>query len=793
MPKPNSLRGLRGTAVLAGALLVGGVLFFGLGFAAGDRTLFTHDYFGSDVWNFHYPLKAFYASHLAQGELPLWCPHVGTGFPIHAEGQVGMLYPPNLLLFGLLPLSVAFNWSVLLHLVLAGLFTALFAWRLGAGPWGAALAGVAFAFSGFFIGHAKHGNMIAAAAWMPLVLLLVDSFCRERRLVTLAGLAVAAAMCLLAGHPQVAYMTALFAAFWAAGVLVGQVRRDGTRGHWRRGAGAVAGLVGAAVLAGLLAAPQLLPTFELTQLGPRKAGLSFDEATAWDMHPGYLATLVNPSVFGDPSHLEERLVRDAQSGEPALDSRTGQPIRRLEGFEQLGDHPAYYWEVVVYLGLLPLVLFLAGLALPATRRKLLGPLALAALAVALALGSHAGVARAFHTLVPGFDNFRFLSRHLLFFAFFVAVGSGVALSHVASGLRRRGSLWPAFVGGLAVTVAFLDLLGNLGSHNATVDVARWTRPPEVLSVLAQGSPDGSPQRMMTFDTESFAFQNAYYRAGGWDGDLSPYEPTRQLLAPNFNVLFGVDNLVFYYHLFPDRLRHAVEATLVPDPRTGRPAGVEPRLAGMLNVRHVVTPHPSLGVQLPELARLPGDTVRHPIFGEGPAYDIHVHENPGWLPRAIFVPRARVVASGTYDESMAAALAAVGAPDFDPRTEVVIEADERGAPTPQDAPGSDKDGRVVVAEYRPEEVRLAVDAPSSGWVVLSDTFYPGWDATVDGERATVLPANVVGRAVHVSEGRHEIVFTFTSASFRWGVVLLVFGLLAVALTAFLGRRRASVGV
>ena len=71
--------------------------FFGLDFAMGRVLPCTHDIFASDLWHFHLPLKAEYAERLAAGELPLWSHRLGTGMPLLAEGQVGALYPPNLL------------------------------------------------------------------------------------------------------------------------------------------------------------------------------------------------------------------------------------------------------------------------------------------------------------------------------------------------------------------------------------------------------------------------------------------------------------------------------------------------------------------------------------------------------------------------------------------------------------------------------------------------------------------------------------------------------------------------
>src|SRR5437899_2757394 len=118
-PAPPSARELLRTAALAlAALAAGSLVFFGPGILTGRELLFTHDIRSSDLWHLHLPLKHVYARGLAAGRLPLWCPEVGTGFPLLAEGQVGALYPPNLLLFSTLPLPLAFDWALLLQVFL---------------------------------------------------------------------------------------------------------------------------------------------------------------------------------------------------------------------------------------------------------------------------------------------------------------------------------------------------------------------------------------------------------------------------------------------------------------------------------------------------------------------------------------------------------------------------------------------------------------------------------------------------------------------------------------------------
>jgi hypothetical protein len=106
---------------------------------------------------------------------------------------------------------------------------------------------------------------------------------------------------------------------------------------------------------------------------------------------------------------------------------------------------------------------------------------------------------------------------------------------------------------------------------------------------------------------------------------------------------------------------------------------------------------------------------------------------------------------------------------------------RGEPAPDPTPAR-------FAEDSDERVELSVDAKRAGYLVLSDTYYPGWQATVDGRRATVQPADVAFRAVAVPAGRHTVAFEYRPWSVRVGGALSLAGLVAIALGLLLTRRR-----
>ena len=166
-------------------------------------------------------------------------------------------------------------------------------------------------------------------------------------------------------------------------------------------------------------------------------------------------------------------------------------------------------------------------------------------------------------------------------------------------------------------------------------------------------------------------------------------------------------------------------------------------------------------------------------------DVKVYENLQPLPRAY------LAGSETLVESDQAALAALAAPDFDPAsTTVLVQSDLEAYGLSGALDGLGNDGQVTVASYAPEEVNFLVQNQQPGLLVLADTWYPGWIATVDGEPAPILHANYLFRGVMVPAGEHVVAMQFRPATLRTG--LLVTAAAAVVLLALLAagllRRR-----
>lgn len=158
----------------------------------------------------------------------------------------------------------------------------------------------------------------------------------------------------------------------------------------------------------------------------------------------------------------------------------------------------------------------------------------------------------------------------------------------------------------------------------------------------------------------------------------------------------------------------------------------------------------------------------------------VYENLHAFPRAFLVRRA-VPASGLEH-----ALTLMQDPDFHPAVQAVIEGDLPPEQAAALAAGPATDSSSVeITSYGDTEVELQVRAENPGLLVLSDTYYPGWKAYVDGQRTPIYPTDAALRSVFVPAGQHEVKFVYDPASFRLGTAITLASLGALALYAASG--------
>jgi hypothetical protein len=155
------------------------------------------------------------------------------------------------------------------------------------------------------------------------------------------------------------------------------------------------------------------------------------------------------------------------------------------------------------------------------------------------------------------------------------------------------------------------------------------------------------------------------------------------------------------------------------------------------------------------------------FGE-----VEVYENLKALPRAWFVRRAEIGPSAEVLETIKTGRMKDGT-TFDPAETVLIENGgfgDREQPQIEDPVNAE----VKVTRYEPQRIELETRNERPGFLVLSEIYYRGWEAWIDGRRAPVERANYTLRGVAIPAGEHRIEFVFRAHSFRNGAVWSLLG-------------------
>ncbi|MDO8672462.1 MAG: hypothetical protein Q7O66_13685, partial [Dehalococcoidia bacterium] len=142
--------------------------------------LYGEIFFERDTSVFYYPIMSTISSSIQNWTLPLWTPNIFGGFPLFADGEAGLFYPPVAALVYFLPPEQAFIWVTISHFFMAGLFTFVFLRTLGLGRFGSLVGGISFMLGGFTIAQLHHVNLSNSAIWLPLILCFVERSMQSR-------------------------------------------------------------------------------------------------------------------------------------------------------------------------------------------------------------------------------------------------------------------------------------------------------------------------------------------------------------------------------------------------------------------------------------------------------------------------------------------------------------------------------------------------------------------------------------------------------------------------------------
>ena len=421
-------------------------------YAAEHGVSVPHNELLNDLILENYVWKRLIREAIQAREIPLWNPYIFAGVPFLAAGQHSALYPFSLL-FYVLPLSRAYGLFTWTQIALAGICMYVFARTLRLRRSAGLLAGLVYMFSGFLIVSVVFSMIIAAVAWLPLLLACIEVIIRKQEEkgnvqyspvpYVVAG-ALVLGVQMLAGHVEIIYYTLLVAGFYSAWRLVQLWRRLGTVRPvlWL--------VVWLLVMVGLglaLGAVQFIPLYELVDTSFRQGSVDYSDVVGWAWPNRQILTFFVPDIFGNPSHHTYRDLWSQAWQMPV--GAAGAPARAIDwGVKN-------YVEGGNYVGILTLLLAVIGVLgkLPRNRkgkeeekgngehedkRQPVGLFAvLAVLSLAFAFGTPL-YAILFYGL-PGYKQLHSAFRWVLPYTLSMAVLAGFGFDALRSGFGVQGS------------------------------------------------------------------------------------------------------------------------------------------------------------------------------------------------------------------------------------------------------------------------------------------------------------------------------------------------------------------
>ncbi len=732
-------------------------------------------FFYFDITEINYPYRDFFARELRAGRFSRWHPGLYCGFPLYSESQAGYFHPLKYLLYPWLATWKAFNLDTILSVWLTGV--GAYGWlRRHVGSSGALTGAAVFGLSGFVWAHFVHTSMINALASVPLLFWALEAAWEGGRLRPLALGALAMACQVFAGHLQDTILTAGALGLYS---LYRSATERGGRARF-----AVLGLAGGlVVLALVISAVQWIPSKELLDRSPRAEGLTWDNLTFGSWHPELLPSLVVREAYGTrargtdwmngyyPYHemnaymgliaLALAIVggaayRDRWVGFWVLLAGIG-GILMLGRFTFLFDH-AHRVPIAgssripvrfhLWVALAVAALSAVGvdrLARPGVVRLRLAigvaiALVLASIPILIAVYAPVWTEPYRWTMPNHLARFRWLGRELTMAT--VRTSLLVGLAGVVATLAAR-AIDPRLRSRLAALLPVLVIADLLGAHSEdapTITPAYWTDPPPTARRLK-----ADPACNRIFGIAERASNEPGYASTPIDF-LSHRDPLGWSLAP----VWGLASSAGETPIIPRRYLAYTDHARVHQGRFD-----------IEGVTHVLT-----GRGFPDAFGGKGELV-------GSAY---IHRNHGAL------PRVRLMGRPYYVAGEAEAIAAVDRLGAETRNRLVVE--DPGRPLPEDA---EVGGRATITREQPERVEIAIAAERDAYLVLADTFDPGWSATLDGRAVPIRPAWIAFRAVFVPRGRHTLVFRYRPAGFDRGLAITACGL-AIVLGCLIWPRR-----
>jgi hypothetical protein len=790
-------------AILFFAILL--IIFFS------DYIFSGYIFFHNDLPTVHYPLKSFIKEEYSKGNIPLWSPYTGAGSPILAYGELLPFYPFNIVPFYLFSISNAFTFNIIVHLFLCGLFIYLYTRIIGLKPYVSILSSISFGFSAFCILHIHILNLLIGAIWLPLILFFIELYIQKDRLIILFCASFVHIIQFFGGHPQAAVYSFIITVPYL-------IFRYAKTRQYNSKIKKIAKLLITLLLflspIPFFSAIQMIPTLELTDLSMRKGGVA-DALSAYNVPGDYINYIFPTWFFGRKEGLLGARISYTDFGWDFINYIGLIPfILALIAFFKVKNEYVDFFSIVflgssvLQLGFLtPLYLLLSYI--PGIK-YFLNPSRFSqdstfALVILACFG--------FNYLITKESRYRdikeFLKSRGVFFAIYLLLLIYPCITELAFtrcvivhppnsffGLHTIPTLVIGFL--FVVSIIFLkknwiivpifiltiiDLFIFGYNYNPRIHPIQAESITDQIKYLKE---DKEPFRIFSHfrkgslaDSTHKIFENillvpdlnCYYDLSSTAARLSlrikRLNQINDLIEKELNELFSIKNIKKY----PVNTLKSIKRDKESDNRIIEPINTinaiqedsvmqsvykENQVIDLSNIKYILTPY----------------FLSHPKFKLIFKEPVKVYQNLNCSKRAFFVNQGEEI-------SMENQLLAIMRNAMTNLKKTVLLENENDKPIYNPTPPI---YNCMITNYEPLKIELELDVDQPGYLVLSDTYYPGWKASIDNKEVKILKADYLYRALRIeNQGKHLITFGYEPLSFRIGLYL---SLISITITLML---------
>lgn len=780
------------------------LLFFG-------HILFSHNMFAfRDFHRYFYPIRNWVQEMIKGGTVPFWNPYLYSGLPLLATLQHGLFYPPSILTY-LFPFNPGIKLYCIIHYFLATINMYFLARGLKMGHQGAIIAACVYGFSGYMLSVLDLLTTLSAACWIPLAFLFVNNallilFNPEQKQTRLfwyiIGTAIVFGLEFLGGEPFVLYSTLMGLICFIVVRLINYMT-----GHrpiqWTiilKGLGLLPLI---SIIAMGLVAPQMIPFIEFIPYSSRAEGIKYTREVAWSLAPYEILGLFIPFFSGNIA------------GTPSF-------------------YIGQIWLKSIYVGIFTTLC--AMWAVISIRTRLIRLFtAMALIFIILSFGDYLRwIYKIIYTYMPGLSMMRYSVKFMGITTFALSILAGFGFERILSDIKdgRKNVLW--FFGGCFVILIIMWILCWYNQFSWPY-LIRQILPPEISITMKQliywystllinlflliiivgggiciiflGIKGWIKSFIVSFSLAGIIIIDLYlfstelipvvkeqfykdtplslkevsrndgiyrimlepkteksFRTIKGNSYVEAIQTAQKFLVPDFGLLYQLFDAKGYESI---QLKDYMEFIRIIDEKK------LPYFRDLLNIRYFISNNPlnSADFKL--------------VYS---CQDVLIYENKGYFPRAFFVPKARII-KGKKEQ-----LRYMCSRAFNPLKEVILSeeiiqgAEGRGqgvgitqkkvilqkkiTTSAVRSSASYIQSKVTNINYGPNVVSFDIAVAQDGFIVLADTYYPGWTVFVDGNKQKVYRADFILRATCVKKGVHKLNFVYDPVSFKWGLLVSI---------------------